>query len=184
MTDTGDALLRAICLNPDDDAPRLIYADWLEENGSESEAEQIRYFVSRPQLTTTTFLVIRYVEGTLVSHFRRGFVDELHCTLAEFMQFSQDIALRHPVRKWVLTDCKPFRDNLFRNSWWKSIKKLNGNRIGGFLPKELFRFLSGSPCGGLRIQYATEAEAIADLEQACYHYARQKLLATVSTNDT
>jgi hypothetical protein len=119
-----------------------------------------------------------------VVKFRRGFVDQLHCTLAEFMQFSQDIALRHPVRKWVLTDCKPFRDNLFRNSWWKSIKKLNGNRIGGFLPKELFRFLSGSPCGGLRIQYATEAEAIADLEQACYHYARQKLLATVSTNDT
>lgn len=29
----GDALLRAILLRPDDDAARLVYADWLDENG-------------------------------------------------------------------------------------------------------------------------------------------------------
>ncbi len=28
-----DAFLRAICTDPDDDTPRLIYADWLEERG-------------------------------------------------------------------------------------------------------------------------------------------------------
>jgi uncharacterized protein (TIGR02996 family) len=28
-----DALVRAIIENPDDDAPRLIYADWLNEHG-------------------------------------------------------------------------------------------------------------------------------------------------------
>jgi uncharacterized protein (TIGR02996 family) len=28
----GDALLRAILLNPAEDAPRLVYADWLQEN--------------------------------------------------------------------------------------------------------------------------------------------------------
>jgi uncharacterized protein (TIGR02996 family) len=27
------AFLQAIIENPDDDAPRLIYADWLDENG-------------------------------------------------------------------------------------------------------------------------------------------------------
>lgn len=26
-----DAFLWAVCENPDDDAPRLVYADWLEE---------------------------------------------------------------------------------------------------------------------------------------------------------
>ncbi|MSR53327.1 MAG: TIGR02996 domain-containing protein [Gemmataceae bacterium] len=31
MTDR-DALLQANCDDPDDDAPRLIYADWLDEN--------------------------------------------------------------------------------------------------------------------------------------------------------
>ncbi len=41
MTDR-DALLRAICENPDDDAPRLIYADWLDEHGDPRQAEFIR----------------------------------------------------------------------------------------------------------------------------------------------
>lgn len=36
------ALLMAIIANPDDDTPRLIYADWLEENGRVEEAEFIR----------------------------------------------------------------------------------------------------------------------------------------------
>jgi uncharacterized protein (TIGR02996 family) len=41
MTD-GDALYRAIVARPEDDTPRLVYADWLDENGHEEEAEFIR----------------------------------------------------------------------------------------------------------------------------------------------
>jgi uncharacterized protein (TIGR02996 family) len=37
-----DALLAAIQAAPDDDAPRLIYADWLEEHGDPDRAEFIR----------------------------------------------------------------------------------------------------------------------------------------------
>ena len=37
-----EPFLRAICENPDDDAPRLIYADWLDENGDSERAEFIR----------------------------------------------------------------------------------------------------------------------------------------------
>src|SRR5262245_55373335 len=37
-----DALYRAILANPDDDTPRLVYADWLQENGRPEEAELIR----------------------------------------------------------------------------------------------------------------------------------------------
>jgi uncharacterized protein (TIGR02996 family) len=37
-----DALLRAVCENPDDDTPRLVFADWLQENGEEPRAEFIR----------------------------------------------------------------------------------------------------------------------------------------------
>lgn len=37
-----DAFLRTICENPLDDAPRLIYADWLEERGEGERAEFIR----------------------------------------------------------------------------------------------------------------------------------------------
>lgn len=41
MTD-GEAILRTILDNPDDDAPRLVYADWLDEHGQEEAAEFIR----------------------------------------------------------------------------------------------------------------------------------------------
>jgi len=37
-----DAFVHSILANPDDDLPRLVFADWLEENGRESHAELIR----------------------------------------------------------------------------------------------------------------------------------------------
>ena len=36
------AFLAAVTANPDDDLPRLVYADWLEENGEAARAEFIR----------------------------------------------------------------------------------------------------------------------------------------------
>ncbi len=43
MTDPdADALLRAIVRHPDDDTPRLVYADWLQENGRAEEGEFLR----------------------------------------------------------------------------------------------------------------------------------------------
>lgn len=44
---THDALLRAVCATPADDAPRLIYADWLEEHGNLARAEFIRAQIER-----------------------------------------------------------------------------------------------------------------------------------------
>jgi uncharacterized protein (TIGR02996 family) len=37
-----DALLRAVCAAPDDDLPRLVFADWCEENGEPERATFIR----------------------------------------------------------------------------------------------------------------------------------------------
>jgi uncharacterized protein (TIGR02996 family) len=34
----GEALLHAVCLRPDDDAPRLLYAEWLEATGDPNDA--------------------------------------------------------------------------------------------------------------------------------------------------
>jgi uncharacterized protein (TIGR02996 family) len=42
MTSDGESLFRAVCANAGDDTPRLIYADWLEENGQQERAELIR----------------------------------------------------------------------------------------------------------------------------------------------
>jgi uncharacterized protein (TIGR02996 family) len=40
--DTRDALIAAILANPDEDTPRLMYADWLDEHGDAPRAEFIR----------------------------------------------------------------------------------------------------------------------------------------------
>ena len=38
----NDAFMRAIIATPDDDGPRLVYADWLEESGESEYSEFIR----------------------------------------------------------------------------------------------------------------------------------------------
>lgn len=50
----GRALLEAIKDNPDDDAPRLIYSDWLEEQGQTTRAEYIRLAVEEHRKTMSS----------------------------------------------------------------------------------------------------------------------------------
>lgn len=52
MTDTeqGAALLRGILDHPADDLPRLVYADWLDENGQAERAEFVRVQVELAKL--------------------------------------------------------------------------------------------------------------------------------------
>lgn len=44
-----EPFLRAICENPEDDTARLVYADWLDENGDPDRAEFIRLQVAVPR---------------------------------------------------------------------------------------------------------------------------------------
>jgi uncharacterized protein (TIGR02996 family) len=53
-TDEQRALWAAIRANPDDDTPRLVYADWLQENGDEARAEFIRLQCGLPQLSPSS----------------------------------------------------------------------------------------------------------------------------------
>jgi uncharacterized protein (TIGR02996 family) len=50
MMNQQDAFLQAICENPDDDSPRLIFADWLEDHGQSERAEFIRGQIERTRL--------------------------------------------------------------------------------------------------------------------------------------
>lgn len=45
-TTDEQALLAAIAAAPFDDAPRLVYADWLQEHGADAEAEYVRTVVT------------------------------------------------------------------------------------------------------------------------------------------
>src|SRR5438309_11483 len=95
-----DAFIEAILQHPDDDTPRLVYADWLEEHGQGERAEFIRVQCNlarlpdddprRATLQVREQKLLKEHEGEwtgpllgLLSgmvtkwRFRRGFVDEL-----------------------------------------------------------------------------------------------------------
>jgi uncharacterized protein (TIGR02996 family) len=47
-----EAILSAVCERPDDDAPRLVFADWLEDNGDPQRAEFIRAQIELARLSS------------------------------------------------------------------------------------------------------------------------------------
>lgn len=56
---TANAFLRQIRENPDDDALRLVFADWLDENGDPERAEFIR---AQIELSRTEHLAPGWLE--------------------------------------------------------------------------------------------------------------------------
>jgi uncharacterized protein (TIGR02996 family) len=75
----ADVLLRAILDAPDDDAPRLIYADWLEEQGDSDRADFIRVQVAlaRSEVTDTRRVELRKRERALIQRHRQEWIDRL-----------------------------------------------------------------------------------------------------------
>lgn len=135
MTD-GDALLKAVLADPDEDTPRLVYADWLQENGQAERAEFIRVQVKggSPRLISaqarewfpvwwrpSTLLTIDRLKGRVSIRdghsqtfpctrrlvIRRGFVESLTCCCNEWLAHGEAIVAAHPVRRLTLTDKEP-----------------------------------------------------------------------------
>lgn len=81
MTDRA-ALYRSILERPDDDLPRLVYADWLEENGESERAEFIRRQISGEDVRPS-------IHWFPLPHkwftFSRGFASSVRCTLADWV---------------------------------------------------------------------------------------------------
>ena len=97
MTD-GDALRRVILAEPDDDTPRLIYADWLEEHGDPNRADFIRVQIEHARLPRWDARQVRLqlherellahygarwradlpdIHGVTWGEFRRGFIEPI-----------------------------------------------------------------------------------------------------------
>ena len=107
-----EALLAAVYANPDDDTPRLVFADWLQENGEPERAEFIRVQcelagelpprAGRGALVSRTHKLLRAHESRWRSElievepmawrwdrFERGFVDSLFVyDAAQFTHFA------------------------------------------------------------------------------------------------
>jgi uncharacterized protein (TIGR02996 family) len=69
------AFIQAIQEPPEDDAPRLVFADWLDENGDEPRAEFIRLQCRLPHLRDDLeFARLRQREQELLEEHRAGWL--------------------------------------------------------------------------------------------------------------
>ncbi len=117
----GDLLLRAILDDPAEDTARLIYADWLDENGQAERAHGIRWGCSSEQrsrswpLSRSAPLVVagvrvnnptlpEWCESGLCN---RGFISEVTCTAAAWLQWADAITAAHPVERVRFTAHAP-----------------------------------------------------------------------------
>jgi uncharacterized protein (TIGR02996 family) len=125
MTDR-DALLRAIIESPADDAPRLVYADWLDEHGDPVRAEFIRLQCEQSQIVLGTqaafgrFTTIQIrcwalfaghrdrwlrelgrlpPDSRLQIWFRRGMAAKVFCPVEYFLAYGDRLFIVAPVEE-------------------------------------------------------------------------------------
>lgn len=147
MTDDHSAFLRHIIAEPEDDLPRLIFADWLDEHGEAARAEFIRVQceLARPMDQGRVPLLQRHRDGATCGcrectlrrrerelwpgvevagrwvamgwpeHLslvqfqpipRRGFVEQVTCTAADWLRHRAEITAGTPLRRATLTDLR------------------------------------------------------------------------------
>jgi uncharacterized protein (TIGR02996 family) len=123
MTEEG-AFLTAICERPDDDAPRLIFADWLEERGDpRGEFIRVQCALSRMDQGDKRRLELNTREKDLVQihreewetplralgareiTFRRGFPDYLAIDAADFIAHGGELLKLVPGRGVRIVGC-------------------------------------------------------------------------------
>jgi uncharacterized protein (TIGR02996 family) len=138
-----DALFQAILDAPDDDAPRLVFADWLDEHGDAARAEFIRVqcrMARLPFYEAEYTNLKRRADRLLTEHeadwriewlpreqvFRRGFVEEMTLSAGLFAGRAGRIFARTPLRWMHFTEAP-------RDTWllWVMLHRLQGIDFGG-----------------------------------------------------
>jgi uncharacterized protein (TIGR02996 family) len=126
------ALLRDICEHPEDDAPRLVYADWLEENTDGERGEFIRLQCrlaslaendpERPRLRESEQHFAASAQrwlaelpswvrplipkhGQLLDAFHRGFLARVGCTAKQWLKGAAKLVHQLPVERLLLVRC-------------------------------------------------------------------------------
>jgi uncharacterized protein (TIGR02996 family) len=117
-----EAFLKAIIDEPDDDTHRLVYADWLDDNGDEADRARAAFIRAQIELERLPDEDLRRKElekqasdlhdahvadwfrGFLPPqhHFRRGFVQTIRTTPGLLKQSAEALFAREPVTEWNL----------------------------------------------------------------------------------
>jgi uncharacterized protein (TIGR02996 family) len=163
-----DAFLQAIRDAPDDDTPRLIYADWLDEHGRSDRAEFIRIQIFlaclpewHPQraelIAKERELLGRYTDEWAAPlkgfaedwEYRRGFIEVITITAESFFRQAEVIFQTAPVRGVRLQKAEHTTNRL---AACPHLERINTLDLGGSLIGDdgLGELLSSSYLGRLR----------------------------------
>lgn len=190
-----DCLLAAVLANPADDAPRLAYADWLDEDGQDRMAKAVRWGVAHPENSQVCLchwplgkmpelcaiclgrsdlggIPRREPGGDTPYVIHRGLVSELRLPTEAFVAVAADLFRRHPVTKVVLTGAEPFEG---RKLWsWYDVKYQDNYHPQSDVPSEIFALLTGHQDYVHEGKwYQSEEAARADLSAACVRFGRR-----------
>jgi uncharacterized protein (TIGR02996 family) len=161
MTDDADALLRSVLAAPDDDAPRLIYADWLDEHGDPARAEFIRAQVelARPSTDRARREQLVQAERTLLRangaawtawlpawvqerEFRRGFVEGIRCEAGAFISGADEVRRRTPLSAVRVGGNEELAVPLFRS---RALDGLRALTVSVPVPAGAWEYLAACP---------------------------------------
>jgi uncharacterized protein (TIGR02996 family) len=141
MTTDERAFLDAICDQPDDDTARLVYADWLTENGQPNRGEFIRVEIELARTPPTTEnderrrrvllerradLLKRYKSVWLApflpfakeSSFDRGFIRQVIVPPNTFLQEAEKWFALTPLTQVKFTSCHAWDAGTASYTWW------------------------------------------------------------------
>jgi len=148
------AFLHAVRDHPDDDTPRLVYADWLAENGDEARGDLIRAQCRSDDATASALLrdhearwraALPLLDGITWGAFLRGFVEEVTAaTPHAFLANAGAILAASPVRRLRILNARAGLEALAASPSMLALVELNlGNRSG--VPADAVRALARSP---------------------------------------
>src|SRR4051812_42577131 len=131
------AFLAEVLAAPEDDAPRLVYADWLEEQGRAERGELIRVQCElarldeddprRDGLEDRERELLRAHGAEWVDElpdcgskdlwmagpaFRRGFVEHLALNAGDIVRFGEELCRRAPLRSVLALECSSVWDEM------------------------------------------------------------------------
>jgi uncharacterized protein (TIGR02996 family) len=115
----ADTFVQAILDDPDDDAPRLIYADWLDEHGDPARAEFIRVQIALARRRPGALIAelsarerellaahqnewaapVRDLVPCSDCRFHRGFIEEIEVGIQKLLACADDLFQRVPLRR-------------------------------------------------------------------------------------
>lgn len=194
------AILQAILVDPDDDLPRLAYADWCEENGQAERAKFIRSGLAGQTHQCLSWSASSRPAGNRHPRdvwpaswwsaqdglpqgpeyvWRRGFIDAVICRESEWLEHGPAIVRIHPIQRVEFSNKDPLLPE-DACAWMTTVSK-SGNSGRDHLDERLFAHL----CRGRETEYGrsffqlllvrfydSDEEARADLSSACLRWAR------------